>query len=76
MLPSAKKDCVPTTHKFVLFMKFCADVKLGTQDALGRDLQTMKQRTHNNKEGNTAREEPPRICKDDKSKINCGHDII
>ena len=30
MLPSAKKDSVPTTQNVVLFMNFCADVKLGT----------------------------------------------
>ena len=30
MLPSAKKDSVPTTQKVVLFMNFCANVKLGT----------------------------------------------
>ena len=29
MLPSAKKDSVPTTQKVVLFMNFRADVKLG-----------------------------------------------
>ena len=30
MLPSAKKDCVPTTQKVVLFMSFRPGVKLGT----------------------------------------------
>ena len=30
MLPSAKKDSVPTTRKVVLFVNFRADVKLGT----------------------------------------------
>ena len=30
MLPSAKRDRVPTTQKVVLFMNSCADVKLGT----------------------------------------------
>ena len=29
MLPSAKKDSVPTIQKVVLFMDFRADVKLG-----------------------------------------------
>ena len=37
MLPSAKKECVPTTQKVLLFMNFRADVKLGTWDALRRD---------------------------------------
>ena len=30
MLPSAKKDCLPTTPKVVLFINVRADVKLGT----------------------------------------------
>ena len=36
MLPSAKKDNVPTTQKSCVVYEFCADVKLGTQDALRR----------------------------------------
>ena len=30
MLPSARKDCVPTFQKVVQFMNVRADVKLGT----------------------------------------------
>ena len=36
MLPSAKKDSVPTAEKDVWFVNFCANVKGGMYDALCR----------------------------------------
>ena len=74
LLPSAKKDCVPTTQKSCVVYEFscrCEARYVGrtTQRLTDRIKQHVPKRIR--KKSNTAREQPPRICKNNKSKINC-----
>ena len=73
-LPSAKKDCVPTTQKSCIVYEFscrCEARYVGrtTQGLADRIKQHV--RTNIRKNSNTTREQPPRICKNNMSKINC-----
>ena len=73
-LPSAKKDCVPTTQKSCVVYEFscrCEARYVGrtTQGLADRIKQHV--RTNIRKNSNTTREQPPRICKNNMSKINC-----
>ena len=73
LLPSAKKDCVPTTQKSCVVYEFSFRCKARY---VGRTTQRLVDRikqhvpTSIRKKSNTAREQPPRICKNNKSKIN------
>ena len=73
-LASAKKDCVPTTQKSCVVYEFscrCEARYVGrtTQGLADRIKQHV--RTNIRKNSNTTREQPPRICKNNMSKINC-----
>ena len=74
MLPYAKKHSVPTTKNgcavyeyLCRFVARCAGRT--TQRLADRIIQHVP--TSIRKNSNTAREQPPRICKHNKSKINC-----
>ena len=74
MLPSAKKDCVPTTQKSCVVYEFsCRCEAL----YIGRTTQRLADRIKKHvpesirKKSNTVREQPPRTCKKNDSKINC-----
>ena len=74
ILPSAKKDCVPTTQKSCVVYEFSY---LCEARYVGRTTQRLadriKQHVHasTRKKSKTVREQPPRICKKNNSKINC-----
>ena len=74
MLPSAKKDCVPTIQKSCVVYKFSCRCEARY---VGRTTQRLANRikqqvpTSIRKKSNTAREQPLRICKNNKSKIKC-----
>ena len=74
MLPSAKKDCVATTKESYVVYEFSCRCETRY---VGRTTQRLanriKQHIHTSirKKNNTVREEPPRICKKNNSKINC-----
>ena len=74
MLPSAKKDCVPTTQKSCTVYEFSCRCEARY---VGRTTQRLADRikqhvpTSIRKKSNTVREQPPRICKKNNSKINC-----
>ena len=74
MLPSAKKDCVPTTQKSCVVYEFscrCEARYVGctTQRLADRIKQHVPMSIR--KKSYAAIEQPPRICKNDNSKINC-----
>ena len=74
MLPSAKKDYVPATQKSCVAYEFpcrCEARYLGhtTQRLADRIKQHVS--TTIMKKSYAAREQPPHICKNNKSKINC-----
>ena len=74
MLPSAKKDSVPTTQKSCVVYEFscrCEARYVGrtTQRLAGRIKQHVP--TSIMKKCNTVREQPPRFCKNNNAKINC-----
>ena len=79
MLPSAKKDCVPTTQKSCVVYEFSCRcearyVRCTTQrlaDRIKRHVPTSIR-----KKSYAAREQPPRICKNSKSKINSESAIV
>ena len=74
MLPSAKKDSVPSTQKSCVVYEFSCQceawyVRRTTQrlaDSIKQDVPTSIR-----KKSSTIREQPLRICKDISSKINC-----
>ena len=74
MLPSAKKDCVPTTQKSCVVYEFSWRCQAWY---VGRTTQRLADRIKQHvpmsirKKINTIREQPPRICKKNNSKINC-----
>ena len=74
MLPSAKKDSVPTTQKSCLVYEFscrCETRHVGhtTQRLAGRIKKHVP--TSIRKKSSTVREQPPRMCKSIRSKTNC-----
>jgi len=74
MLPSAKKDCVSTTQKSCVVYEFSCPREARY---VGRTTQRLADRikqhvpTSIRKKSNTVREQPPRICTKNNSKINC-----
>ena len=74
MLPSAKKDCVLTTRKSCVVYEFSCRCEARY---VGRTTQRLADRikqhvpTSFRRKSNAARAQPPRICKKNKSKINC-----
>ena len=74
MLPSAKKDSVPTTQKSCVVYEFSCQCEARY---VGRTTQRLADRikqhvpTSIRKKSNTVREQPPRLCKNNNSKINC-----
>ena len=74
MLPSAKKDSVPTTQKSCLVCEFsCRSEARYVGSTTQRLADKIKQHTTTSirKGSNTSKEQPPRICKNNKCKINC-----
>ena len=65
MLPSAKKDSVPTTQKSCVAYEFSCRCEARY---VGRTTQRLADRI---KKSSTVREQPPRMCKNISSKINC-----
>ena len=74
MLPSPKKDCIPTTPKGCVVYEFSCQCEARYVGALlaERLAEGIKQHVHTNlkKKSYSAREQPPRLCKNSKSKIN------
>ena len=74
ILPSAKKDCVFTTPKSCVVYEFSCRFEVRY---VGRTTQRLADRikqhvpTSIKKKRYAVREQPPRICKNNKSKINC-----
>ena len=74
MLPSAKKGSVPTTQKSCVVYEFSCRCEARY---VGRTTQRLADRikqhvpTSIRKKSNTVREQPPRLCKNNNSKINC-----
>ena len=74
MLPSAKKDSVPTTQKSCVVYEFSCRCKARY---VGRTTQRVADRikqhvpTRIRKKGSTVREQPPRMCKNISCKITC-----
>ena len=74
MLSSAKKDRVPTTQKSCVDNEFSCRCEARY---VGRTTQKLADRikqhvpTSIGKKSNTVREQPPRLCKNNNSKINC-----
>ena len=73
MLPSAKKDSVPTTLKSCVAYEFSCRCEARY---VGRTTQRLADRikhvpTSTRKKSNTVREQPPRLCKNNNSIINC-----
>ena len=74
MLPSAKKDCVPITQRSCVVYEFlcqCEARYVGCTTQRLADRLKLHVPTSIRKKSNTAREKQPRICKNNKSKINC-----
>ena len=74
MLPSAKRDCIPTTQRSCVVYEFscqCEARYVGptTQRLADRIKQHVPASIR--KKSNTVREQPPRMCKKKNSKINC-----
>ena len=73
MLPSAKKDSVPTTQKSCVVYEFSCRCEARY---VGRTTQRLADRikqhvpTSIKKKSNTVGEQPPRLCKNSNSKIN------
>ena len=72
MLPSAKKDSVPTTQKSCVVYEFSCRCEARY---VGRTTQRLADRikqhvpTSIRKKSNTVREQPPRLCKNNNSKV-------
>ena len=74
MLPSAKKDRVPTTPKSCIVYEFsCRREARYTGRTTQRLADRIKQHvpTSIRKKGSTVRKQSPRMCKNISSKINC-----
>ena len=74
MLPSAKKDSVPTTQKCCVIYEFSCRCEARY---VGCTTQRLAERIKQNvpmsirKKSNTVREQPPSLCKNNNSKISC-----
>ena len=74
MLPSAKKDCDPTTQKSCVVYEFSCRCEARY---VGRTTQRLADRikqhvpTSIRNKSNTVREQTPRMCKKNNSNINC-----
>ena len=74
MLPSAKKDSVPTTQKSCVVYAFSCRCEARY---VGRTTQRLADRikqhipTSIRKKSSTVREQPPRLCKNKNTKVNC-----
>ena len=74
MLPSAKKDSVPTAQKSCVVHEFSCRCEAWY---VGRTTQRLADRikqhvpTNIRKKSNTVREQPPCLCKNNNSKVNC-----
>ena len=74
MLPSAKKDSVRTTRRSCVVYEFSCRCEARY---VGRTTQRLADRikqhvpTSIRKERNTVREQPPLLCKNNNSKVNC-----
>ena len=74
ILPSAKKDSVPTTENSCVVYEFSCRCEARY---VGRTTQRLADRikqhvpTSIRKKSNTVREQPPRLCENNNSKINC-----
>ena len=74
MLPSAEEDSVPTTQKGCVVYQFSCRCEA---PYVGRTAQRLADRikqhvpTSIRNISNTVREQPPRLCKNNNSKINC-----
>ena len=78
ILPSAKTDSVPTTQKSCVVYEFLGGceaqyARRTTQRLADRIKQHVS--TSIRKKSNTIREQPPRICKKENSKIYCKYAI-
>ena len=74
MLPYAKKDSVPTTQESCVVYEFSYQCEARYVGSTAQRLaDRIKQRvpTSIRKKTNTVREQPPRLCKNNNSKINC-----
>ena len=74
MLSSAKKDSVPNTQKSCAAYEFscrCEDRYVGRTTQRLTDRIKQHAPTSIRKKSNTVREQPPRLCKKNNSKINC-----
>ena len=74
MLPSAKKDSIPTTQKSCVLYEFscqCEARYVGRTTQRLADRREQQVPTIIRKKSNTVREQPPRLCKNNNSKINC-----
>ena len=77
MLPSAKKDCIPTTQKSCAVYEFscrCEARYVGSSTQRLADIIKQHVPASIRNKSYAAREQPPRIYKN-KSKINCESDI-
>ena len=73
MLPSAEKDCIPTTQKSCVVYEFSCRCEARY---VGRTTQRLADRIKQHvpasvRKKSTVREQPPRMCKKNNSKINC-----
>ena len=79
MLPSAKKDSFPTTQKSCVVYEFSCRCEAR---CVGRTKQRLADKikqhvpTSIRKESNTVREQPPCLCENNNSKINCESAIV
>ena len=74
MLPSAKKDSVPTTQKCCVVYEFscqCEARYVGSTTQRLADRIQQHVPTSIRKKRSSVREQPPRMCKNISSKINC-----
>ena len=74
MLPSTKKDCVPTTQKSCVVYEFpcqCEARYVGCTTQRLADIIKQHVAMSIRRKSNTIREQPPRRCKKNISKINC-----
>ena len=74
MLPSAKKDSVPTTQKSCVVYEFsyrCEAWYVGRTSQRLADRIKQHVPTSIRKKSNTVRGQPPRLCKSNNSKVNC-----
>ena len=74
ILPSAKKDSLPTTQKSCVVYEFLCRCEARYVGPTTEKLADRKSNMFSHsirKKSNTAREQQPRICKNNNSKFNC-----